>query len=487
MKILYILLFLKLSISPVKANLLGLIDEFLQNNIEINKNQTALELSDLNYQAVYKKRSWVLSASSTHDNNNLDAYSRFGNRAAKIFRNSLSVQKDFIWGGSLSLANTLTSIKNDPASAPVFFGGPQKINQFGQTLTYKQALGINFLGRDNLQELKIAESNLSYNKLNMKNSKEQGVLLFYHTYLTACLNKGLFDLQKKALERAQKRSKLIKKRVRDGLRQRVDLLQVEMNEIKQQEEFKNASINLDSSMENLSNLLHRKVNHTELDENFSKKSPLVSFEKNNINHEKNDDELIQENPSISLIKEQLQSQKASLQRSKYNLFPKVEFFTQYSTDRYSDQISQAFSRGFLGNDRNQIIVGINVNFPLWAEPQHSKFKQAQTNFALTTLTLEKVAENIKLQEESLIKKLLQLEKNILSVEKRIKLAKSVLKQYNNLYRLGKRDLDQVINAEESLINTERSFIGYLVEKEKVLAKLASLRGQLLDILTKKQQ
>ena len=479
--------FFQLYAIPAQANLARLVDEFLQSNMEINRSKTTFKLADLDYQNIYRKRPWNLSLSSNHKNNDLDSSSRFADRKAKTLNNTLSLNKDLFWGGNFSLDNTLTSIDNDPSSAAVFFGGVPKINQFGQSITYKQALGANFLGRDQYQELKMAKSNLSYNELNMKNSKEQGVLQFYYFYLSACLNKSLLELQKRALERAEKRSHLIKKRVRDGLRQKVDLLQVEMNEMKQQEEFKNATIDLNSSMKNLANLLHRTVKLSELNENFIEKSSPAPLEKSNMKALKSKENFFEDNLQISLLKEKISLQNATLERAKYHLLPKLELFTQYSTNRYANELSQAFSQGLLGGKRKEVIVGLALNFPLWFKPQQIKVNQAQIDLDFTGLELEKTVENIKIQDQSLMEKISQLKKNITSAKKRKTLAKKVLREYNNLYRLGRRDLDQVISAEESLINTERSFIRYLVDKEKLLAQWASLRGELLNLLITDKQ
>jgi outer membrane protein TolC len=55
-----------------------------------------------------------------------------------------------------------------------------------------------------------------------------------------------------------------------------------------------------------------------------------------------------------------------------------------------------------------------------------------------------------------------------------------LKEYNRLYNRGRADLDQVIRAEETLINSEISLIRQQAEFEQRFGELSYLNGTLIS-------
>ena len=454
-----------------------LIQEFFKNNIQVNQSRNALQLTRLDYQNIAHIRPWNLSLSSSFKDNQLDSASRFGNRQATTWANTMSFQKDFIWGGSLILNNHFTRIHNASSSASVVFGGPQKTNEFGQDLTYKQALGADFL--DQYSELEMAESSLVKGKIHTKNTIERELLKFYEAYQSASLNKELHRLQKEAVKRAQKRVRLVKKRVKDGLRQSVDLHQADMDEMRQKEELKNTKMNLHDKMERLSHFLHRKVSVYELE---MKENPsFKKVEKEIIKHH----ETAEKNSRVLLLREMIESQKIKLKRMEYRLFPRLEFISKYSSNRYADNFSNSFSRGLLGHSKKEWLVGFQFNIPLGFELEKISVGQERIRLKQIERELIKTSDDVQITSTSLASQFHELKKNIAFAEKRSKLAKKILKEYNYLYRLGEKDLDRVIHAEETLIQTERSIVNYRVNKNRLLANFAYLHGYLRDSLTQR--
>ena len=79
---------------------------------------------------------------------------------------------------------------------------------------------------------------------------------------------------------------------------------------------------------------------------------------------------------------------------------------------------------------------------------------------------------------TLISQLKILDQNLKSIVSRYNLAKSSLAEYNRLYSRGRVSLDQVIRSEEDLINTEKSFVQYKVQREKAYYSLLDIYGEL---------
>ena len=77
----------------------------------------------------------------------------------------------------------------------------------------------------------------------------------FQRYVDAALKKGMIQLERNAVARSQRRTELIRNWVKDGLKQKVDLLQAEMTEINQKEMVESAKLNFKASNRVLVKLL----------------------------------------------------------------------------------------------------------------------------------------------------------------------------------------------------------------------------------------
>jgi outer membrane protein len=107
------------------------------------------------------------------------------------------------------------------------------------------------------------------------------------------------------------------------------------------------------------------------------------------------------------------------------------------------------------------------------------------NYNTTRLRLEKFAQDALQSEKSIQDQIAILDTNILSAKRRLSLSKLALREYNKLYSKGRADLDQLIAAEETLINTEVNFIQYLAQRERLIHGLAFLYGNLKSFMLSK--
>ena len=72
-------------------------------------------------------------------------------------------------------------------------------------------------------------------------------------------------LQQAAKARAKRRKELIQRRVRDGLKEKVDLIQARIELLASEEQVKTSEMQRKVSLENLSNSLHRPVTRKEVE------------------------------------------------------------------------------------------------------------------------------------------------------------------------------------------------------------------------------
>jgi len=86
--------------------------------------------------------------------------------------------------------------------------------------------------------------------------------------------------------------------------------------------------------------------------------------------------------------------------------------------------------------------------------------------------------SLKSSIEALDEQIVILKTNLVSINKRLELASMALDEYTKLYARGKADLDQVIRAEEDLINTQKSKIQYLSQINNLNFSKKSLTSDL---------
>lgn len=448
-------------------NLLG--REFLAENFELTKGRLEVDLAKYDLEGFNEKRPWSLIYGGSITDSGLDSSSSVSNSNATTTLHTLSLVKEFNWGGEFSFENSYLKIDNDPTSSSVTFGGNQKNYEFSQSLSYSQNLGKNFLGRQEFKKKEIIQSGIELAKASFNMKAENGLGDFVGAYLRASLAKRMVALQNQALKRAQKRTELIKKMVKDGLRLKVDLLQAQMALIAQKEAVVSARGDFKESLGNLSNLLHRKILDSEID---LIKEGLVNLQKGK--------ERIKENHSLIVLDRNKDQVKRSLEQMSMGFIPEVKLGAKYKTNEYDSSSGNAISDGNLTGDKDELQISLNAVWPIGFGPNKVVRAQKRIEMRMIELQKEKLTRSLEENETILNARIELLNNNISKAKNRVNLAQRVLKSYNKLYNLGKKDLDQVIRSEEDLIKTQTSLASYIVKKENLVSKLNELYGSLRE-------
>ena len=465
MKFSSILLFLLgITCFQTHASLLKISKEYLQNNSDILVSATKVETAQFDYESFLLTKTWNLNYNFNKTDGNLESASTFLSTDSTSSSHILSLSKDTEWGGTFSLNNTLSSYETSLS--------PTTTYGFNQGVSYKQNLGRDFLGRSFQKSKEATASNAHMAKVNHDETIQTGLLKLSQSYFSSALNKSLVKLQKEAKQRAIKRLNLIKRRFKDGLRERVDLYQAEIAVFNQDEQIKAAQIRLKSSLESLATSLHREVSGEEIQGFLEKKYKVKEAPKGEITANKN----------VELLKETIKINQSSYDKAGYSLAPAVSLTLGYDTNEYDVGRGTAINDGSLQGDKNQTTVAINLTWPLGSRPQRIEKAKALLELETSKKRLQKIEKNLTEVERSLEDRLLMLNKNIDSVLKRRDLAKKALREYNKLYSRGRADLDQVIRAEETLINTEVSYVNYLSQREEIIHAMAYLFGNLKDYM-----
>ncbi|RLA63183.1 MAG: hypothetical protein DRQ88_04540 [Epsilonproteobacteria bacterium] len=480
MKVRLIFLFFLLTpTSPTYADLTKFTEELIENNFGIQEKEAEISLQKQNVEQFWALRPWNLKFDGFYRNDSSAYFTPASNMNATYQNYLLEVNKKFAWGGQFKFDTTFKRTARDDENFILVVGGgkePKTFFNFNMGVSYIQDFGKNIFGREEYKDLELREHTVSVSKASKELEIESKVFEFFVNYIQARQFKTVLISEKNALDRAKKRTNLIKKMVKDGLRLDVDLDESRMIQIEKEEAIKRAYINLGDSLERLSNFLHREVKQKEIKEldPFGKVLPLTLASKGTPHN----------NKIIKLLEAQIKQLKLGVQYVKYGFFPSINLILDYETDAISTDELQVLREGNLVGNFFDATAMIKLEWPLGYPQKDVEKAKAGINLNTAKMKRNKEFRNIQNSEIYIRYQLKQLEENIIKAKKRWDLSKVVLDKYNKLYNLGRTDLLQSLTAEERRIFTELRYISYIGEREGLLAKLAFLWGSLQDTIKK---
>ncbi|WP_417335278.1 TolC family protein [Halobacteriovorax marinus] len=447
--------------------------EYLKKGSDNESLKMNLDINSLERDIVYESKAWQLSVSGQKVNSQLERSSSLLISNATLQPNdtettsyNLTFAKEFFTGTKLSLSNTLVDYVNNANIA-------QNNKGFTQTLSLEQDLWSNFLGRKDSLDLEVSEKTFDYKKQSVDFQVESNLYTFVSDYLKAKLDKANTQLKQEALDRAKKRLSLIKRRVRDGLSEKVDLYSAETQELASRESYMSEMISLQSSLESLSKKVHRRILSAQiLDYKLKEGSEVLSVEGT-----------IEENKNYLQTQKQIQYLMESSKKADLGVYPSLVFAASYATNNY-ERDDSPISDGMIGSDNNEVSLGLTLTWDIGSSAQNLSKQAASIELNKVKMESRKVLLSLKEQETSLLKRQNEVETLLNSASKRLELAEKTLKEYNRLYSRGRATLDQVIRAEEELISTQQSYINYLYLKDSNYSTLAFYRGKLREAILK---
>lgn len=476
MKPLFIIVFC-LPLYSLLASSATLVEEFLSSGLQLQIDRLDYEVLELNRDALRASKSYSLDGAYTIDDNNLEpATSGFNSNQIETDTFSLGLSKSFEWGTSLSFDNTLTKQDRSKLSSLLSSSDPI-LYEFSQSITISQDLGDNIFGKEFYLQLRALNSRMNLGKIELSEKNEMELYKFYNLLLKAKQAKTLLKISKEALGRSQKRRTVTARRVRDGLNEKADLLQAELDVEEKKEALINVEFGLRKAKNALSQILLREVNIEELEE--------VNFEKEVLSKKINYDEA--DIFDLNKIERKIDIIKIEKEEVDRAFIPTVTLSTTYQTNEYDDKSSDSFKDGNFTSDNDEITIALSVSTPLTFESE--KVSSSLKSIELQRAQLEKrqVLQKVKAQKDNLSFQLESNEKNLRLSKTRIRKARANLNESNRLYRIGRVDLDRLIRAEETLLQTQKSYVDNWYSFELSVAEEASWYGKLLISLKDKYQ
>ncbi len=450
--------------SPAESfekKLVELSQEFLEKNFSVFKLQEDAVLMQLNYKTKSLEKRWSLLGKVSRQRDNLERYPRsvdFPSHQKHVY--GIDVTRNFSFGGSLTFSNELSK---DMFPDYKYYGPIQG-------LSYTQDLGANFLGRKFYSELEQARLNVEYMDAFKEEEIQEELYLFILKYMEIRLAKTMFFLEKEALKRADKRLDFVREKVKDGLREQVDLYQSQSAFLSRQELLNNVYAEVITALKAVSEKLGRGIKEEEvLPFSFEKEKSVVSAVGN-----------LKNNLSLKTLNFKVKQEETALRTSQYDLWPQIKFQVGYKSNDYDSLPTKAFYRAQIvsGNRHNFFETLLSLEMPLGFQKEKIEIQKTQALLNISKKHYDFYEKRLKKRAEGLLHRIWESKTKLVSVRERLRLAQKILSEYNSLYRLGRVNLDQVIRAEEDLIDTQKNLVNDLFSKRDLNLLLASLYGSL---------
>jgi len=468
-KNLFIMSVLFLNISISQATLSDLSKEYLDSSFDNEGQRLSLKINKLTKDQVLESKPWALSASTSNSDSKLKSSITFKSTQSETSAHNLAISKSFFSGTKLTLSNTFSTYSSEKSD----FSGAAKNKGFTQSLSLTQDLWSNFLGRNDNLDRVVAERTYQYQNQATDFQIETNLFTFVTEYINVKVARAIVDLQELAVKRAQKRLDLIKRRVRDGLSERVDLYSARTQELASIEKLKSDTITFDINVESLSKRLHRKVNTSEVE----------AYKLNSISELDRTEGSVSENRNFIKTMKKIDFLKDSLKQKENGLFPTLSFSGSYSTNNY-EQSGSPVSGGILGNGNNEVELGLSLTWNIGTTSEKLQKESSSIELNRAKMESRKTLLSLKEEEGALSKRLGEVDILIESALKRLDLSNKTLQEYNRLYSRGRATLDQVIRSEEDLISTQVSYVRYLFRRDTYTSKLAFIHGKLNEAVFK---
>ena len=278
-------------------------------------------------------------------------------------------------------------------------------------------------------------------------------------------------MQQRALQRSEKRLEVTSKRVRDGLNEKADLYSAQIDHVSRREQLAAAQFALDKSLNDLAQKLHRPLQVAEINPvslRGERLTPSVNYS-------------IQENLDIKRFKAQVSSLNRELENLKRNYFPRVTLSAAYTDN--TGNMGNIDGPG--GEDGHSI--ALNLNMPLTLTQEKLNVARKKVEILSSEMDRKQILEQLSYRKKNLENEIATQLKSLNFSRQRIELSHKNLKERNRLYGIGRADFDGLIQAEENLINTERSYVNHWFQYESTIAKKASLHAKLLETIRGKNR
>ncbi|MDB9787042.1 TolC family protein, partial [Bacteriovoracaceae bacterium] len=304
--------------------------------------------------------------------------------------------------------------------------------------------------------------------------QEDKILEFLTIYIDAAMDETFYVLANEDLKRALAREQLIRRRVNDGLLEKVDLIDGKINIQSRKRDVKKIMLERNRNSRKLEDILVRTLKKRELP-NFDE------FEQRW--HENFETTSNQSNENIRKLEKSVQLANRKIKLANMDSIPVMNIKAYYGRNGIDSNKSKTYSTALRKGGQRDLRFEFDVTLPLFSSELDDKQEQARIGFLNSNARLSH-ARMLQRQEETHLEIDLSLLKSQLILsKKKVEYTKKSLLETNNLYLLGKKDMDNIIEREERLINARREVVQTKGQFAKKWIHFLHLQGKLIWTLT----
>lgn len=451
----------------VSASLKDLGKELLSSNQDIQNQILDKQNQDLELEKYLGVTDWELAFATQFSDSNLVG-TRFNTERILISGETLTLSSNLPVGMNFSLESGLTHY--DYTRGGTFFNqlDSQKFYEFYSTASLGIDLWKDFLGQRYRAGKKSSELGVKNAQIQLDQQTAGKLLELGQNYLNYYSANMVKVLGKESLKRAKSRYKSTLRKFKDGASPRIDLYQAEASVLNQEEFNYTSQVDELRAKEKLDQLVHRKVENLSFDGNNVQKITLSKRVRGKLAN----------NYDLKLLANALDLAKTNLDVAQKSDGLDINLLLQYKTNAVDANSSQTIKDGFFASDRDEKVVSLNVTIPLEDNVNYSTTQQNRLALLKAKNSLAANKKNLELAFNNLDQMIELLEKQFSNAKKKVITNKKALKEANRLYNLGKRDFEFVLNAEDALINAERSLVTIYSNYEKLVATEAYMSGKM---------
>ena len=467
MKFILIIIFL----IPVKS--FALFDKLYLGYIHSNRIkeiELSADFTEQNYIIGKNKYSFELGINGAQSESGLQSLLVFNSNETKTTTKGISLSKSSYKFGTLTFEHKQLSydISKWSSSSLTSYESDQ-LYESKNTITYQ----YNFFNKDRIVDWEVNELQFKSSQIKDKELVDTDRMNFFNSYLGAKLRVFLDRLYKENKKKSEQRVSLLQKRVKDGLSRSVDLNQAYLSLYNQEELILKNYSELRHNIASIEEII--KVNISEKDY----KDLGWSFKrKEQFNFIKMPSEF---NETKYLELTNLLNQKR-VEIEKTLDSHKLYLNLSYSKNNYATDQSESLSDVFDASGGEEKIVSLQYTIPLGMNKRRALKNKLLLQEQLSKLNLDNRKGQLMVDAKVYIENIERYEEAIKLNDKKIKVSERIVDENQRLYLRGQASFEEVLRADENLINTKISKINMLYLYESTISKLAFLNNDIKTFL-----
>ena len=337
------------------------------------------------------------------------------------------------------------------------------------TFTYS----YDFFNRSLSLDLDILNAQNRLEKIHNSMAIQKDYYDFFTAYTGAKLRIMLDRLYKEFELKAKRRVNLIKRRVSDGLSRKYELNQAKLSLLSQQETILKNTSALREKVAIIENII--KMSIEQEDYNFvqwnfkpAAKFPYIFIDLGSLDL----DRLKELNKIASLGVERIEEEAGH----------SLNLNLSYNKNAVNAEKSDALTDSFGSGTHDEKTLSLIYSIPLGASKKEALKNKLLAQQNKNKLSLINLSGELEIQGKVLKENIGRYAQGVTLLETKIKVAENSLQEHQKLYLRGQVSFEELIRAEETLINTKISKMNMYSLYEQSISQLALLSGNIIKFL-----